>query len=423
MQWMGITENLISKFNISGGFGNPNILSTFLSSIILFGLHTFLAGKKPNSPRWIETFWLILVGIFLITSVLLIIVIKSRSAWISLSAGSFYFIYYKYHLKNYFNRFLNNGLKKIIVGFLILGLLSFFANKLFEFKSGSAYGRLLIWKNTAAIIYDHPFSGVGFGAFNSTYLKYQAKYFEQSDDRNKYFYLADDNEIAYNEFLQIWAETGFMGLVIFILFIVALFKIDISKNEIILPTIASLIVLLFNSIFSYTIQILPIFILFVIYSAILTAYCEEFRMKLRILNVHKLILMGVLAICIHSFVKIFERYQDERSLKVASDLAIKKNYSPALSKLEHSNNQLITSKYFILLYGRLLILNKQPEKSIEFLEKNSDLFSNHYHYMLLGESYSLIGNHEKAILNYQQASNIIPHLNMLDFLAAMIGLY
>lgn len=34
LQWTGTTENLLSNFDLAGGLGNPNVLSTFLSSTL-----------------------------------------------------------------------------------------------------------------------------------------------------------------------------------------------------------------------------------------------------------------------------------------------------------------------------------------------------------------------------------------------------
>lgn len=349
-------------------------------------------------------------GLFLTIGITLVIVIKSRSAWIGLTAGTAFFLYHQYSLKNFFTKYFDSNLKKILFVFFVLTILSFAAYQLFELKSDSALGRVFIWSNTIDMIYDHPVTGVGYGAFHSTYQTYQATYFRENNDLNKYFYLADDNEVAYNEFLQIWAETGIIGLALFVVFIVSLFRCNISKHPIILPTISSLVILLVNSLFSYTIQMLPIFILLTMYSAILTAFTSRPTLQLRNSLVTKSLMIGILSLCIYSFFHLTNRYRDERNLKLASDLVKEDNYSQALTKLQNSNSQLISSKYFILLNGRLLILNKQPKKAIEFLEQSKHLFSSHYHYMLLGESYSIVNDHQNAILNLQQASFIVPHL-------------
>jgi len=91
-----------------------------------------------------------------------------------------------------------------------------------EFYSGR---RTAIWKFTGMMIKDHPILGSGIGTFKYNDLRYQAKFFEQGDNRSIYPYgLA---ERAHNEYLQLWAELGTIGLAIFLWLIIAYFNYGI----------------------------------------------------------------------------------------------------------------------------------------------------------------------------------------------------
>ena len=93
-----------------------------------------------------------------------------------------------------------------------------------EFISG---GRTAIWKFTGMMIKDHPFLGSGIGTFKYNTLRYQAKFFEKGDNRS--IYPHDFSDKVHNEYLQLWAELGIIGLAIFLWLIVTYFIYGIKS--------------------------------------------------------------------------------------------------------------------------------------------------------------------------------------------------
>ena len=94
--------------------------------------------------------------------------------------------------------------------------------------------RTSIWKFTGMMIKDHPILGSGIGTYKYNTLRYQAKFFEQGDNRSIYSYGFADK--AHNEYLQLWVELGTIGLAIFLWLIIAYFNFGIrylkrEKNE------------------------------------------------------------------------------------------------------------------------------------------------------------------------------------------------
>ena len=87
-----------------------------------------------------------------------------------------------------------------------------------EFSSGR---RTAIRKFTGMMIKDHPLLGSGIGTYKYNTLRYQAKFFEQGDNRSIYPYGVADK--AHNEYIQLWAELGTIGLAIFLWLIIAYF--------------------------------------------------------------------------------------------------------------------------------------------------------------------------------------------------------
>ena len=127
------------------------------------------------------------------------------------------------------------------------------------FSSGR---RVAIWKFTGMMIKDHPIFGSGIGTFKYNDLRYQAKFFEQGDNRSIYYYgLA---EKAHNEYLQLWAELGTIGLAIFLWLIIAYFNYGIrylkrekdkQRQGIMIGLMGAVVAFLMDSIFWFPLHL------------------------------------------------------------------------------------------------------------------------------------------------------------------------
>lgn len=128
-----------------------------------------------------------------------------------------------------------------------------------EFYSGR---RAALWKFTGMMIKDHPILGSGIGTFKYNDLRYQAKFFEQGDNRSIYRYgLA---EKAHNEYLQLWSELGTIGLAIFLWLIIAYFNYGIrylkrekdeQKQGIMIGLMGAVVAFLMDSIFWFPLHL------------------------------------------------------------------------------------------------------------------------------------------------------------------------
>ena len=84
----------------------------------------------------------------------------------------------------------------------------------FDEQEPSINTRLLIWKTTLEMVKDRPIFGSGIGTFKMNYLNYQAEFLRKNPGYIKYSGKAGE---AHNEYLQMWAELGIIGLGLFIL--------------------------------------------------------------------------------------------------------------------------------------------------------------------------------------------------------------
>ncbi|PKK91767.1 MAG: hypothetical protein CVV64_03640 [Candidatus Wallbacteria bacterium HGW-Wallbacteria-1] len=82
------------------------------------------------------------------------------------------------------------------------------------FTSDNFLQRALVWHGTIQMVADHPILGVGLGAFKYQYLVYQGKITSQ-ERYSRFARLTGRANQTHNEYLQIWAETGTVGVFLF----------------------------------------------------------------------------------------------------------------------------------------------------------------------------------------------------------------
>ena len=232
------------RAKVFGLFGNVGYFAGYLILPLSLAIPLFLVARSRTRKI------LLLLGI-LVTGTALIVTF-TRSSYLALGV-SLLFMFLLFLLSRGKN-FLQENRKL----FMILLIIIIIAAALFIFptplnKPGTAISqikeristpqitndfssgrRIAIWKFTGMMIKDHPILGSGIGTYKYNTFRYQAKFFEQGDNRSIYPYGFADK--AHNEYLQLWAELGTIGLAIFLWLIIAYFIYGIrylkrEKNE------------------------------------------------------------------------------------------------------------------------------------------------------------------------------------------------
>lgn len=135
-----------------------------------------------------------------------------------------------------------------------------------EFSFGR---RAAIYKFTTLMIKDHPLLGSGIGTYKYNTLRYQAEFFAQGENRSLYPHGFADK--AHNEYLQLWAELGIIGLGIFIWLIISYFRFGLKilrkiKDEyrqgIIIGLMGAVVTVLVDSIFGFPLHLPATIVLF-----------------------------------------------------------------------------------------------------------------------------------------------------------------
>ncbi len=294
-QFFGKNPSFLYQAAVPGStFGNKNFAAQFVVAIIPFSIYTAYLYRE-NKAR-------ILFGLFPFTLIFFLIVTRTRGAWLASIAGLltgtglllFYLIknrlLYKIDLKNLLGKQFMRYIVPGLVLFIILISFTFMPSdkktkksinldfgqelkSIANTKEGSAHWRLTAWANTLEMIKDKPLFGTGIGNWQFYY-----PLFAQKGAIDKDFNEDRQAKRAHNDYLQIAAELGLPGIILFLWFLGSLIfcglkiiRSDESQEWAFLGIagISAIISIMGNAMFSFPFQeALPPFFLAVIASMI-----------------------------------------------------------------------------------------------------------------------------------------------------------
>jgi tetratricopeptide (TPR) repeat protein len=484
-----------SKFQVSG-------LTTLRSVDLRFRLRQNLLNRQLGT--WSlksETSNLkpVIIKCISVTTIITILLVlpaaRSRAAWLGAIAGVAYLAWHKYNIANWLKqaqpsnakhealrssenrnrRFLNLNLnlnsslrKWLTVSVLVIFVISAGIG-LYHFKKDSADGRMLIWTVTANIIKDNPLLGVGQDMFKAHYMDYQAGYFRNHQD-SKYEVVADDNQYAFNEALNIWVENGIVGIllaagIVFLVFFTPLknFRLQISNSRLssiqnesdrsgdetlrssekrnrrsqtckLTPitigaatiTRAAILSILVFGLFAYPGEILPIKIVAVLCLGLLANYLasngvskpgiwkqnrrstERSVVKPVTFNMKPLFIAAILLITIIAYPKINALKSAYITWNDAFDLYNYGLYEESIEDYKKAYPVLKHNGAYLINYGKALSLTEKHTEAVTILKQAKSYQSNSVLYTALGDSYKALEKYKSAEQQYSQAANMSP---------------
>jgi len=238
IQYYGVDPYLSDLHSLTSTIGQKNWISNYLAMIFPVVFSYFLLEQNKK----IRILYFLLLSILYAT----LMICQSRGIWISISLTAILAIYIIFKLK-FYEIFRKNKkwLFLLLVTFLVVTIIYSTDNPLnksaitvpqraistFDEQDPSINTRLLIWKTTLEMIKDRPILGSGIGTFKMNYLIYQAEFLKNNPYYIQYSGKAGE---AHNEYLQMWAEIGIIGLGIFIGVILMFYSLIIDylkKND------------------------------------------------------------------------------------------------------------------------------------------------------------------------------------------------
>jgi len=269
----------IGRQHVFGLFGNVNFFAEYLIVPLSLSISLFFAVRNPTHKI------LLLIGILAMGGSLILTFTRGSYLAIGISSLFMFLLYLLSQGKNFIKEY-----KKIFIIILALIILVtfFFVLPTPLNKSGTAIEkiksrisisqltkdtsikrRIAIWKFTILMIRDHPLLGSGIGTYEYNTLKYQAEFFKQEENRSLYPHGFAAK--AHNEYLQLWAEMGIVGLGILIWLIISYFSCGLKilrkiknkyKQGIIIGLMGSVTAVLVDGLFGFPLHLPATVILF-----------------------------------------------------------------------------------------------------------------------------------------------------------------
>ena len=396
LQLVSIIPSNHSNFLVTGSFENPALLGLYIAAIIPILLWLLINNRLS-----------ILRNMFYIGLLLMIMALAasgSRSAWLGCISASVLIIVKTNGMKGKFKIIYEFRLGRIVKLLIVMAGLAIFGYLMYEFKPTSANSRLFIWAISLCVFLKNPIWGVG-KSFSYNYMSAQSEYLT-THPFTPFMSMADNIHHSYNEFIQISAQYGLVGLLIFIMI---LYLIISKRCEGLIGAFKyALIGVVVAGMFSYAASSYALILMVFMYLGIV---CRQQDQSFHYKNIdlylvkHKdvLRLFGIILL-LTSFAYAISVFYWNLALKHVS------NGSPIeYWKYSHKASIMLNSDgYFLNSHGKCLNLQKEYTKINSVMSKARKIRYSSYSEILVGDNYLGIQDYNKAEKAYCVASNLIP---------------
>lgn len=402
-QLYGLMENSSSFFQFGGSLGNPGAYSGYLSVIFPMVLSVYLIYRRHRKNEDLQNVLLAC----LIFMLVLIVLSRSRGAWLACLIGCVFVIEHYYGVLRSIRKHFSCAQRLALSVLLGVGLLggAFF---LYKFKADSADGRLLVWKVALQASRENILFGDGLCSFEANYSRWQRDYFASGEGTEREKYLADYVTCAYNEFLQVFIDQGTVGMLLFFgVILFALLRKKSHCSHVFIGAKASLLGFLVLCCVSYPLRIPLLYLHLIIVLALLLT--QESTSRQHIVKWMNFVMPVciLIATVFFSMMGLWMIY-GIRLLEKGLERAAHEDWQGSMAQYQKAYPIMNNNGTFLFCYAMTLTSANRPEKSIEMLKRAESKSSNPSIYNLMGENYKSIGNLMAARDAYQEAVNTVP---------------
>jgi O-antigen polymerase len=417
LQLYDIVPGFSSYFKITGSFYNPAPYALYLAVIFQLALGNILFRSIHKKG----VFSLLNYYFSIVTLTAILVVLPAtmiRAAWIGAVAGSIVMLNYKYRFIEAIKQILNTRTQKFLVFVAAIAIITVTISGLFYLKKDSANGKLFIWEVTLNKAVDKPLFGYGVGRFEAEYNNWQADYFKSNPEQiDKIKGMAAGNtRYAFNEYLEILAEQGIIGLVLFVILIIATIRSLQKENRLSETVMPAFISLLVCACISFPFYSLPSFILFFILLGVHSSQIKKepvADINTKAFFTPKILTGAVVVVLIpvaaYSFLMAASQYKAYRIWYNASFSYQMEDYAGADNSLSTIYTPLQYTGAFLQYYGKALNQDKKFNPSIQLLNKAKMLTTDDVLFTTMGDSYNGLKAHIEAEKAYKQAMFMAPN--------------
>jgi len=406
-QLYGFEQSQHNLFRITGSFFNPGPYSCYVAVILPMAFYYTIKYRicyKVNFHlRNISIYFLWGISVLtVVSSILVLPVAMSRTAWIAGCGGCgfvlLYFIAKNNRVKTFVIRNRKKGFLAVSISILLIISGGF---GMYRFKKDSADGRLFMWKNTIELINQNPM-GVGIGNFSGSYGHVQAAYFESGKGTEDEKRVAGNPEYAFNEYLQICAEQGIIVFLLFMCIIGYSLYIGIKRKRI--AATSSLLALLIVAGASYPFSVLPFLIVLVFLLALIHNDEKGIPVPKPVSIAFACCGLIIVSLCLYNRYPTYDAYKKWNKVKILYSAGNKevveeyRNIYPLLS------DQI----KFLFEYAQCLNKAKLYEESNEVLINAVKISCDPMLYNVMGKNYHALKQFAEAEKCFIKSSNIVP---------------
>ena len=194
----------LGKMAAFSTLGNPQ----FVAAWLVFAIPLYPLVVAPDASRWSR----IQAAVVALAALACLLVTRSASGILALAAVCVFALML---------RTSGATVRRIAVSFAVLipaaaAALGWFTH--------SGRGRLMIWAETVLIWLKHTWFGVGLGQYNLHQLEAQHRFFGLGDWTARFHQNASFVLDAHNQYLQVLAEQGIVGLLLFLALVVVILR-------------------------------------------------------------------------------------------------------------------------------------------------------------------------------------------------------
>lgn len=255
-----------------GSFVNRHNFAAFMEMTIAVPLGMMFVGGVSKDKRLLYITAIGLMGIALILS-------GSRGGLVALLAEIFFLIFITTHAKSYGQIALKTGLAvalilTIVIGSILIGGESSLT-RIAETAASNDFttNRTHIWNITLEVIKNNPVFGVGLGAFPQAYTRF--------DTLNG----LERVEQAHNDYLQVLADAGIVGLIIGAFFVFWLFRVglknikteNVFRRGVAVGALAGCFAIFVHSVFDFVLHTTAVTLMFLTLCALVVLSGREFK--------------------------------------------------------------------------------------------------------------------------------------------------
>ncbi|MBD1432877.1 O-antigen ligase family protein [Sphingobacterium sp. DN00404] len=438
LQLYGFARSQHALYGVTGSLFNPGPYAGFLAIILPVSLFYLLwdrqalAKHRHRKAAFFKVRWFTAM----ITCIVIVLVLPatmSRAAWLAATIGcaTVFGGYYRCFLKP--KRAKRSTIGRMIgIAAAFTAVMSLATAGIYYLKKDSADGRTLIWKLSADRM-SKTWVGEGMGTFSGVYGGAQEAYFDSGAGVEREKWLAGEPEYAFNEFLQIGVEQGYLPLAFFILIIAFALVTGIRYRRFMAD--GGLMAILVFAFFSYPFSLMPFLIVFVFFLAscislpyAFTYYLDfiksspiPYRVRRR-WNAYTMIfalLLSTLYVA-QSLYKRYPVYQAHQAWAQSQVYYQTGMYKRVVDLYKPLYPLLLDQPHFLFEYGRSLYMMGEYEESIDVLFKGVDISADPMFRILIGRNEQMKEDYLRAEGQYRFAANQVPNRLYPHYLLAKL---